>query len=97
MDHESTMLKHSTFGAISILRGGREEEENAKEVDVCIGDQALSSMELFECLGSMIHKTDKVNVEITHRIKARWLKWMATSWVSCKKNVSLNRRGNFIR
>ncbi|GJW41786.1 retrovirus-related pol polyprotein LINE-1 [Tanacetum coccineum] len=45
-----------------------------KEWEVCIGDKILQPKESFRYLGSMLHKSGRIDEDVTHRIKATWLK-----------------------
>ncbi|GJU12760.1 hypothetical protein Tco_1135156 [Tanacetum coccineum] len=45
-----------------------------KEMEVCIGDKILQPKESFRYLGSMLHKSGRINEDVAHRIKAAWLK-----------------------
>ncbi|GKB15750.1 hypothetical protein Tco_0849673, partial [Tanacetum coccineum] len=45
-----------------------------EEVEVCIGDKILQPKESFRYLGSMLHKSRRIDEDVAHRIKASWLK-----------------------
>ncbi|GJW88533.1 hypothetical protein Tco_0163873 [Tanacetum coccineum] len=45
-----------------------------EEVEVCIGDKILQPKESFRYLGSMLHKSGRIDEDVAHRIKAAWLK-----------------------
>nr|GEX79159.1 craniofacial development protein 2 [Tanacetum cinerariifolium] len=45
-----------------------------EEVKVCIGDKILQPMEFFRYLGSILHKSGRIDEDVAHRIKAAWLK-----------------------
>ncbi|KAE8676118.1 hypothetical protein F3Y22_tig00111633pilonHSYRG00117 [Hibiscus syriacus] len=63
-------------------------EPNDEDVEVCIEGHVLPSKDCFKYLGSMIHKDGGVDDDVTHRIKAGWLKWRAATGVLCdKKNL----------
>ncbi|GKC03060.1 hypothetical protein Tco_0994670 [Tanacetum coccineum] len=68
-----------------------------EEVDICIGDKILQPKESFRYLGSMIHKSERIDEDVSHRIKAAWLKWRATTRVLCDRNVPLKLKGKFYR
>ncbi|GKD32465.1 ataxia telangiectasia mutated family protein [Tanacetum coccineum] len=44
-----------------------------EEVDIHIDDQILHSTESFRYLGSVIHKSRRIDDDITHRIRAWWV------------------------
>ncbi|GJR38483.1 retrovirus-related pol polyprotein LINE-1 [Tanacetum coccineum] len=45
-----------------------------EEVEVCIGDKILQPKESFRYLGSMLHKSGRIDEDVAHSIKAAWLK-----------------------
>nr|GEU95585.1 hypothetical protein [Tanacetum cinerariifolium] len=45
-----------------------------KEVKVCIGDKILQPKESFRHLGSMLYKSERIDKDVAHHIKAAWLK-----------------------
>lgn len=76
------------FGSYEI---GRNEEE------VRIGDQILQPKESFRYLGSVIHKSGRIDDDVTHRIRAGWAKWRASSGVLCDKKVPFKLKGKFYK
>ncbi|GJV15398.1 hypothetical protein Tco_1360721 [Tanacetum coccineum] len=68
-----------------------------EEVEICIGDKILQPKESFRYLGSMLHKSGKIDEDVAHRIKAAWLKWRAATRVICDRNVPLKLKGKFYR
>ncbi|KAE8676679.1 putative beta-D-xylosidase 2-like [Hibiscus syriacus] len=71
--------------------------QNDEDVEVCIEGHVLPSKDCFKYLGSMIHKDGGVDDDVTHRIKAGWLKWRAATGVLCDKKVPLKLKGKFYR
>ncbi|KAE8728970.1 Detected protein of unknown function [Hibiscus syriacus] len=71
--------------------------QNAEDVEVCIEGHVLPSKDCFKYLESMIHKDGGVDDDVTHRIKAGWLKWRAATGVLCDKKVPLKLKGKFYR
>lgn len=61
------------------------------EEEVRAGDQILQPKESFRYLGSVIHKSGRVNDDVTHRIRAGWAKWRASS------KVPFKLKGNFYK
>ncbi|XP_071687330.1 uncharacterized protein [Rutidosis leptorrhynchoides] len=55
----------------------RIEEDHNDTVDIRIGDQVLHPQDSFRYLGSMLHKSGRINEDVTHRIRVGWLKWRA--------------------
>nr|GEW54618.1 polyprotein, putative [Tanacetum cinerariifolium] len=45
-----------------------------KEVEICIGDKILQPKESFRYLGSMLHKSERINEEVAYRIETARLK-----------------------
>ncbi|KAL6505091.1 hypothetical protein OROGR_024908 [Orobanche gracilis] len=62
-----------------------------------IVDHIVPLTDKFKYLGSVIHKEGDVEDDVTHRIKAGWLRWRATSRVLCDKKVPLKLKGKFYR
>nr|GEU64172.1 ataxia telangiectasia mutated family protein [Tanacetum cinerariifolium] len=67
------------------------------EVDIRIGDKILQPKESFRYLGSMIHKSGRIDEDVSHRIKTAWLKWRATTGVICDRNIPLKLKRKFYR
>jgi hypothetical protein len=44
----------------------------------------------FRYFGSMLQKDGNIDKDVSHRIKAGWLKWHHASGVLCDPRVSLN-------
>ncbi|GJT23386.1 hypothetical protein Tco_0893323 [Tanacetum coccineum] len=64
---------------------------------MCIGDKILQPKESFRYLGSMMHKSRRIDEDVTHRIKATWLKWRAATGVLCDRNIPLKLKRKFYR
>ncbi|GKD27889.1 hypothetical protein Tco_1234103 [Tanacetum coccineum] len=45
----------------------------------------------------MLHKSGRIDEEVSHHIKATWTKWRAATRVLCDRNVSLKLKGKFYR
>ncbi|KAE8658174.1 Zinc finger CCCH domain-containing protein 64 [Hibiscus syriacus] len=70
--------------------------QNDEDVEICIEGHVLPSKDCFKYLGYMIRKDGGVD-EVSHRIKAGWLKWRAATRVLCDKKVPLKLKGKFYR
>ncbi|GKD37029.1 ataxia telangiectasia mutated family protein, partial [Tanacetum coccineum] len=89
----------STVGlnTMSKMKSGRFEIAHNEEVDACIGDKILQPKESFRYLGSMIHKSRRIDEDVSHRIKTSWLKWRAATGVLYDRSVPLKLKGKFYR
>ncbi|KAL6545049.1 hypothetical protein OROHE_009956 [Orobanche hederae] len=72
-------------------------ETNEEGVEVMISDQIVPRTDKFKHLGSIIQKEGEFEDDVTHRIKARWLRWRAATGVLCDKKVPLKLKGKFYR
>lgn len=88
VNRENTDYMRCDFGSFEI---GRNEEE------VRIGDQILQPKESFRYLGSVIHKSGRIDDDVTHHIRAGWAKWRASSGVLCDKKVPFKLKGKFYK
>ncbi|GJU72465.1 hypothetical protein Tco_1263870 [Tanacetum coccineum] len=57
----------------------------------------LQPNESIRYLGSMIHKSGRIDVDVSHRIKVAWLKWRATTSVIYDRNDPLKLKGKFYK
>ncbi|GKB67127.1 ataxia telangiectasia mutated family protein, partial [Tanacetum coccineum] len=90
------LVLESTKGLNIRLENWREIAHN-KEVDIRIGDKILQHKESFRYLGSMLHKSRRIDKDVANRIKAVWMKWRAATKVLCDRNVPLKLKGKFYR
>nr|GEU39134.1 hypothetical protein [Tanacetum cinerariifolium] len=65
VSREKTEYLRCDFGKVEIAHN--------EEVDICIGDKILQPKESFRYLGSMIHKSERIDEDVSHRIKSAWL------------------------
>ncbi|GJR21612.1 ataxia telangiectasia mutated family protein [Tanacetum coccineum] len=75
----------------------RNENHQNKEAVIRIGEHIIEPKESFRYLRSMIHKSGRIEDDVTHRIQAGWLKWRAAMGILCDKNVPLKLKGKFYR
>ncbi|GKE23314.1 ataxia telangiectasia mutated family protein [Tanacetum coccineum] len=75
----------------------RNENDQNEEAVIRIGEHILEPKESFRYLGSVIHKSGRIEDDVTHRIQAGWLKWRAATGILCDKNVPLKLKGKFYR
>jgi hypothetical protein len=67
-----------------------------EERDVRLDGQVIPKKDTFRYLGSMLQKNGDINENVSHRIKASWLKWRQASDVLCDR-VPLKLKGKFYR
>jgi hypothetical protein len=53
--------------------------------------------DIFRYLGSMLQKNEDIDEDVSHIIKASWLKWRQASGVFCDPRVPLKLKGKFYR
>jgi hypothetical protein len=51
----------------------------------------------FRYLGSMLQSEGEIDEDISHRIRAGWIKWRQTSGIFCDKKVSNKLKDKFYR
>jgi hypothetical protein len=68
-----------------------------EEEDVRLDGQVVPKKDIFRYLGSMLQKDGDIDEDLSHRIKAGWLKWRQASGVLCDTRVPLNLKGKFYR
>jgi hypothetical protein len=66
-----------------------------EEGDVRLDGQVVPKKDTFRYLGSMLQKDG--DIDLSHRIKAGWLKWRQASGVLCDPRVPLKLKGKFYR
>jgi hypothetical protein len=55
--------------------------------DVSLGDQVVLKKDTLHYLGSMLQRDGDIDEDVSHRIKAGWMKWRQASGVLCDKRV----------
>jgi hypothetical protein len=68
-----------------------------EEGDVRLDGQMVPKKDTFRYLGSMLQKNGDIDEDVSHRIKAGWLKWRQAFDVLCDPMVSLKLKGKFYR
>jgi hypothetical protein len=68
-----------------------------KEGDVRLNGQVVPKKDNFCYLGSMLQKNGDIDEDVSHRIKAGWLKWRQASDILCDPRVPLKLKGKFYR
>jgi hypothetical protein len=64
-----------------------------EEGDVRLDGQVVLKKDTFRYLGSMLQKDEDIDEDLSHRIKAGWLKWRHASGVLCDPRVPLKLKG----
>jgi hypothetical protein len=67
------------------------------EGDVRLDGQVVPKKDTFRYLGSMLQKNEDVDEDVSHIIKAGWLKWRQASGVLCDSRVPLKLKDKFYR
>jgi hypothetical protein len=65
--------------------------------DARLDGQVVPKKDTFRYLGSMLQKNGDIDEDVSHRIKADWLKWRQASGVLCDPRVPLKLKGKFYR
>ncbi|GKB46415.1 ataxia telangiectasia mutated family protein [Tanacetum coccineum] len=88
VSREKTEYLRCDFGRYEVVH---------QEVDVRIGDRILQPKESFRYLGSVIHRSGRIDEDVAHRIGVGWMKWRAASGVLCDRRIPLKLKGKFYR
>src|SRR3954447_15712393 len=70
---------------------------NGEEEEVSLEGQVVPQKDTFRYLGSMLQKDGDIDEDVSHRIKAGWMKWRQASGVLCDKRVPQKLKGEFYR
>uniref|UniRef100_A0A0V0GWA3 Putative ovule protein n=1 Tax=Solanum chacoense TaxID=4108 RepID=A0A0V0GWA3_SOLCH len=62
-------------------------------VKVRLDTQNISKNDSFKYLGSIIRGSGDIDVDITHRIGAMWMKWRLAYGVLCNKKSTTETQG----
>jgi hypothetical protein len=68
-----------------------------EEEDVRLDGQVVPKKDTFHYLVSMLQKNGDIDEDVSHRIKAGWLKWRQASDVLCDHRVPLKLKDKFYR
>ena len=65
--------------------------------DVTLDGQIVPRKDTFRYLGSMLQNNCEIDEDVSHRIKAGWMKWRQTSGILCDRKVPQKLKGKFYR
>nr|GEY11755.1 ataxia telangiectasia mutated family protein [Tanacetum cinerariifolium] len=68
-----------------------------QEMDIRIGDRIIQPKEYIKHLGSVIHRSGRIDDDVAHRIRVGWTKWRAASGVLCDWRIPLKLKGKFYK
>ena len=68
-----------------------------EEGDVSLEGQVVSKKDTFRYLGSMLHRDGDIDADVSHRIKAGWIKWRQAFGILYDKRVPQKLKGKFYR
>ena len=68
-----------------------------EEEDISLECQVVPRKDTFRYLGSMLQRDGDIDEDVSHRIKAGWMKWRQASGVLCDKRVPQKLKGKFYR
>jgi hypothetical protein len=71
--------------------------ENLDDGDVSLDGRTVPMNDTFRYLGSMLQSEGEINEDVSHRIRAGWVKWRQTSGVLCDKKVPNKLKDKFYR
>jgi hypothetical protein len=68
-----------------------------EEGDVSLEGQVVPRKDTFRYLGSMLQRDGDIDADVSHRIKAGWMKWRQAFGILCDKRVPQKLKGKFYR
>jgi hypothetical protein len=71
--------------------------KNSDDGDVSLDGRVVHMNDTFRYLGSMLQSEGEINENVSHRIRAGWVKWRQTSCVLCDKKVPNKLKDKFYR
>jgi hypothetical protein len=71
--------------------------ENSDDGDVSLDGRVVPMNDTFRYLGSMLQSEGEIDEDVSHRIRAGWVKWRQTFGVLCDKKVPNKLNDKFYR
>jgi hypothetical protein len=71
--------------------------ENSDDRDVSLDGRVVSMNDTFRYLGSILQSEGEINEDVSHRIRAGWVKWRQACSVFYDKKVPNKLKGKFYR
>jgi Reverse transcriptase (RNA-dependent DNA polymerase) len=71
--------------------------ENLDDGDISLDGRVVPMNDTFRHLGSMSQSEGEIDEDVSHIIRARWIKWRQTSGVLCDKKVPNKLKDKFYR
>ena len=68
-----------------------------EEEDISLEGQVVPKKDTFRYLGSMLQRDGNIDEDVSHRIKAGWMKWHQASGVQCDERVPQKLKDKFYR
>ena len=65
--------------------------------DVTLAGQVVPRKDTFRYLGSMLQSDGEIDEDVSHRIRAGWMKWRQASGILCDRKVPQKLKGKFYR
>ena len=82
---------------IEYLRCNFSGKEQDDSQEVTIEGDVVTKTTKFKYLGYVIQSNWEIDEDVTHRIRAGWLKWRAATGVLCDKKFSARLKGKFYK
>ncbi|XP_019252905.1 PREDICTED: uncharacterized protein LOC109231721 [Nicotiana attenuata] len=68
-----------------------------REVEVKLDTQIIPKRDNFKYLGSIIQENGEIEQNVTHRVRAGWMKWRLTYGILCDRNVPPRLKDKFYK
>ena len=69
----------------------------SEDRDVTLAGQVVPRRDTFRYLGSMLQSDGEIDEDVSHRIRAGWVKWRQASGVLCDRKVPQKLKSKFYR